>query len=184
MKVWQREKIKPLTFKLGVETVSFCYNPLNPPSFGAEGTFLKSIEESTEVISLYLPELDADVFIKGRMKATLAVCSDCSDTTFYMAISIQKPQGDYVLRHDITSLCYQLGDYTPNSEVLLDFCFDEYAFLLKKGERLRIDIASTDNNSYVCHTNQKGEYYLQTEVKQAINKVNLSRSVICLPVEE
>ena len=101
-----------------------------------------------------------------------------------MCISIKKPQGDYVLRHDITSLGYQLGEYTPDSEVVLNFCFDEYAFLLKKGEQLRIDIAPTDNNTYVCHTNQKGPYCLQTKTAVAQNKVDLGRSVIILPLEE
>lgn len=185
---WQgafyKSQTKPLNIPLGEETVSFCYNPLNPPSFSGEGTFLKGLDKRPDVISLFLPALEKDVFIKGRMQAALMVSSNCPDTTFYMAISIQKPQGDYVLRHDITSLGYQLGQYTPDDKVLLDFCFDEHAFLLRAGERLRIDISATDNNTYVCHTNQNGAYYLQTETKEAINKVNLRRSVVSLPIEE
>lgn len=175
---------QPLKLALGEGTVSFCYDPLNPPSFGAEGTFLKNFDGRKDVISLYLPPLETDVFIKGQIKAALTVSSDCFDTSFYMCISIEKPQGDYILRHDITSLCYQLGDYKPNSEVVLDFSFDEYAFLLKKGEHIRIDIASTDNNTYVCHTNKKGEYCLQNETTKAINTVDLSRSVLILPIEK
>ena len=101
-----------------------------------------------------------------------------------MCISIKKPQGNYVLRHDITSLCYQLGDYEPNREVELGFCFDQHAFLLKAGEILRIDVSSTDNNTYVTHTNQKGPYSLQNKTEIAQNTVDLSRSAIILPVEE
>jgi predicted acyl esterase len=88
-----------------------------------------------------------------------------------------------VLRHDITSLCYQLGKYVPGSVVTLDFTFDEYAFLLRKGECLRLDISSSASNTYVCHTNRKGEYYLQTAADVAANKVYLDRSSIILPIE-
>jgi hypothetical protein len=65
----------------------------------------------------------------------------------------------------------------------LDFCFDEYAFLIKAGECLRIDIASTDDNTYVCHTNKKGDYSLQTEAERCENRVYLDRSHLILPVE-
>ena len=109
--------------------------------------------------------------------------TDRPDTSFYIRISIKKEQYTYVLRHDITSLCYQLGDYTAGSTAELDFCFDEYAFLIKKGERLRIDISSTDNNGYVCHTNKKGEYYLQEDTDKARNKIHLDHSRLFLPVE-
>lgn len=176
--------IKPCTIPLGTGAVSFCYDPLNPPSFSAEGNRLKDLTDRKDVVSLYLPPFEKDVFIKGQIKATLTVSSDCFDTSFYICVSIKKLTGDYVLRHDITSLGYQSGEYKPNSEVVLDFCFDEHAFLLQKGEQLRVDIAATDDNTYVCHTNNKGAYYLQTKVKKATNKVNLGRSMISLPIEE
>lgn len=175
---------KPQTIPLGKDTVTLCYDPLDPPSFSAEGTCLKDFSHRCDVISVCLMPSEKDVFVKGQIKATLTVSSNCPDTSFYMCISIKKPQGDYVLRHDITSLCYQVGEYTPNSETVLNFCFDEYAFLLKKGECLRIDIAPTDDNTYVCHTNQKGPYCLQNKTAIAKNTVDLSRSVIILPLEE
>ena len=68
------------------------------------------------------------------MSARLNVKSDCEDTCFYVRVSIEKEQGDYGLRDDITSLCYQLGDYKPNTVAEVDFDFDEHAFLIKKGE--------------------------------------------------
>jgi hypothetical protein len=88
-----------------------------------------------------------------------------------------------VLRHDITSLGYQLGDYQENRVVTLAFCFDDYAFRIQKGECLQLDISSTDNNTYVCHTNKKGEYYLQSETEKAENIVYLDRSYLILPLE-
>ena len=174
---------KPVTIPLGTGVAELCYDPLDPPAFGAEGTWLKALDHRPDVISLCLPPFEKDVFIKGRIKAELTVSSDCPDTSFYVCVSLRKAQGDYILRHDITSLCYQLGEYTPKQEAVLQFCFDEYAFLLQKGEQLRIHIAPTDNNTYVCHTNQKGPYCLQTETRVAHNKVDLGRSAIILPVE-
>ncbi len=173
-----------LTLSLGTDEVSFCYDPKNPPSFNEEGSFQKDFSGRSDVISLYTAPFEQDTFVKGQMKATLSVSSNCPDTSFYINISIKKPQGDYVLRHDITSLCYQLGDYAPKSRVELKFCFDEYAFLVKKGEQLRIDIASTDDNAYVCHTNKKGPYYAQTEADTAINTVHLKESRLILPIEK
>ena len=118
------------------------------------------------------------------MKAVLNVKSDCEDTCFYVRLSIEKERGDYGLRDDITSLCYQLGSYKPDSVVNLSFSFDEHAFLIRKGERLRIDIASADNDHYVRHTNQKGLYSEQTTAKIAHNTVYLKESYLVLPIEE
>ncbi|MBR2453774.1 MAG: CocE/NonD family hydrolase [Clostridia bacterium] len=173
-----------MALTLGTDTATFIYDPLDPPSFSAEGELQEKLSARSDVISLYTTPLDKDVFIKGQMKAVLTVSSSCPDSSFYVSISIKKPQGDYVLRHDITSLSYLLGDYTENDAVTLNFCFDEHAFLLKKGESLRVDISSTDNNVYVSHTNKKGPYYLQTESDIAVNKVYLDRSQLFLPIEK
>jgi predicted acyl esterase len=100
-----------------------------------------------------------------------------------MRISIEKADGDFPLRDDITSLVYQLSDYTPDAEVKLDFTFDEHSFLIKQGERLRIDISSANREHYVPHTNNKGLYSIQTKSKTARNTVYLNDSVLVLPVE-
>jgi predicted acyl esterase len=141
------------------------------------------MQERSNVISVCTPAFEEDTFVKGQMKVMLTVESSVEDTSFYVRISIKKPEHTYVLRHDITSLCYQLGDYSKNSITVLNFCFDEYAFLIKKGERLQLDISSTDNNTYVSHTNKKGEYYLQSETDVAENKVHLDKSFLILPIE-
>ena len=169
---------------LGDETRSFNYDPYNPTSFSCEGTFSKEVALTADFIRVYTKSFDRDVFVKGQMRASLTVSSNCEDTSFYIRISIKSSKYSYVLRHDITSLCYQLGEYVSNEVVTLDFCFDEYAFLLKKGECLQIDIAATDNNTYISHTNKKGDYYLQTDAEKAINTVYLGQSRLFLPIEE
>lgn len=136
-----------------------------------------------DIISVYSDPFKDDVYAKGKMSAKLTVKSDCEDTGYYVRVSIEKENGDYGLRDDITSLCYQLGTYVPYSVVELDFNFDEHAFLIKRGERLRIDVSSADNEHYVRHTNQKGLYSKQTTAKIAHNTVYLQGSYLTLPVE-
>ena len=128
-------------------------------------------------------KFEKDTFVKGKMSAKLTVSSDCEDTCLYMRISIEKERGNLGLRDDITSVCYQLGDYVKNTEHELSFNFDEIAFLIKKGERLRVDISSADAAHYVRHTNNKGLFSEQTTARIAHNTVDLSKSVLKIPVE-
>jgi len=177
------QSTEDIKIPLGDGIGSFKYDPLSPPSFSCEGSFAEEINPISDVISIYTDSFSNDTFVRGQMRALLTVSSDRPDTSFYIRISIKSDEHTYVLRHDITSLHYALGDYTPNTEVTLEFSFDEYAFLLKKGDRLQIDIAGTDDNTYVSHTNRKGDYYLQTGADTATNKVYLDRSYLILPVE-
>ena len=174
--------INELELSLGEGVRSFVYDPLLPPAFDADGS-LKDGGARDDVITVYTKPAERDVFVKGRMRARLRVSSSAPDTSFYINVSIKKPAYEYSLRHDITSLCYQLGDYEPDTLVELDFCFDEYAFLLKAGESLRVDIAATDSNTYVPHTNKKGAYYLQADTERALDTVLLDESCIILPTE-
>jgi predicted acyl esterase len=174
---------------LGETALTYTYDPLNAPRFQGGlccnfggGLFQDKPNLREDIITVYTLPFENDTFVKGKMSAALCVSSDCEDTCFYVRISIEKEQGDYGLRDDITSLCYQLGDYVPNTEVELNFRFDEHSFLIRKGERLRIDIASADAAHYVRHTNQKGLYSKQTTTKIARNTVYLQNSSITLPV--
>ena len=173
----------PLRICLGEGTRSFVYDPLAPTAFVPEGCFATESNPESAMIRVYTPPIDRDLFIKGQMRAVLSVSSNCADTSFYLRIAVCKPEYTYALRHDITSLSYQHGECCENAELTLDFCFDEHAFLLKKGERLQIDIASTDDHTYVSHTNRAGAYHLQKSAKTATNTVHLDRSYLILPVE-
>lgn len=180
-----------LALKLGANDISYKYNPFDPPRFkgGLSCNFGGSVFQDKpnsrqDIISVYTDPFDKDTFVKGKMSAKLSVKSDCEDTCFYVRISIEKERGDLGIRDDITSLCYQLGDYKPNSIVDLIFSFDDHAFLIKKGEKLRIDIASANAEHYVRHTNNKGLYSEQTTAKIALNTVYLQNSELILPVEK
>lgn len=176
---------------LGNDEITYTYNPYDPPSFpgGLCTNFGGALYQPKanfrdDVISVYTKPFEKDVFVKGKMTADINVSSDCEDTCFYVRISIEKERGDFGLRDDITSLCYQIGDYTPGNKVKLKFEFDEHAFLIRKGERLRIDIASADSRHYVRHTNKKGLYCMHDTAEIANNTVYLEDSCLVLPVEE
>ncbi|MBE7053930.1 MAG: CocE/NonD family hydrolase [Ruminococcaceae bacterium] len=192
--VWKTDTFKKeeneIKLTLGNDEITYVYNPFDPPSFkgGLSCNFGGSVFQEApnsryDIISIYTEKFEKDTFVKGKMKAKLNVKSDCEDTCFYVRISIEKEKGDYGLRDDITSIIYQKGNYTPNEYVDLDFSFDEHAFLIKKGERLRIDISSADNAHYVRHTNNKGLYSTQTTARVAHNTVNLKDSFIVLSIE-
>lgn len=191
---WETEKnlssTNTMNIKLGEDEVSYVYNPFDAPQFKGGlsrafgGTVFQDKPNSRyDIISLYTKPFERETQVKGKMSAKLTVKSDCEDTCFYIRISIEKENGDYGLRDDITSLCYQLGEYKPDSVVELNFDFDEHAFLIQKGERLRIDISSANNAHYVRHTNQKGLFSEQTTAKIAHNTVYLKDSFLVLPTE-
>ena len=64
----------------------------------------------------------------------------------------------------------------------MSFSFDEHAFVVHKGEKIRIDISSSAYPWYVPHTNNKGLFSTQTSAKIAENTVILDESYIELPV--
>lgn len=180
-----------LALTIGDGEVSYTYNPYDPPRFRGGlscnfggGAFQDKPNSRHDIVSVYTKAFEKDTLVKGKMKAKLRVSSDCEDTCFYVRVSIETERGDFGLRDDITSLCYQLGSYTPNTEVSIEFSFDEHAFLVKTGERLRIDIASASAEHYVRHTNMKGLYSEQRTAKIAHNKVILRDSELVLPIEE
>ena len=182
-----KEKMK---FTLGDKAVTYTYNPYDPPSFpgGLSSNFGGVAFENKpgdryDIINIYTEPFEKSVLVKGKMSARLMVSSDCEDTAFYMRISIAKPEGDYGIREDIHSLCEFCPDYKPGECVEISFDFDEHAFLVAPGERLRIDIASADDNNYVRHTNYKGLFSEQTVAKVAHNTVHLDKSFLEIPVE-
>ncbi len=100
------------------------------------------------------------------MTAKLSVSSDCKDTCFYMRISIAKERGNFGHRDNITSLCYKLGDYVSNIKAGIILCFYEHAFLIKKGQRLRIDISSA--NSTLMFVTQTTKAYTANKPHQKL----------------
>ena len=175
--------------KLGEGKAVYKYNPYAPASFkgGLSANFGGNAWQDApnsryDIVSLYTSEFDEDVFVKGKIKAKLKVRSDCEDTCFYIRLSLCKAEGDYGLRDDINQISNFNVDYYPNEELEMNFSFDEHAFVIRKGEKLRIDISSSAFPYYVPHTNKKGLFSAHTTAKVAENTVFLDESYIELPI--
>lgn len=144
---------------------NICLTPQDPPNF------------RYDVISFLGEPVKEATFLKGASSADIYVKSDCEDTCFYARLYIVKDGVTYALRQDITSLCYQLGDYTPGTEVKLHFDFWPIVWALQPGDYLRLDVTSSCYPMYSVHTNVKAK--LQCEVanpKCAHNTVVLGKS--------
>lgn len=180
---------KAVQIPLGQGRVTYTYNPYAPASFkgGLSANFGGNAWQDEpnsryDIISVYTPTFEEDTFIKGKMTAKLKVSSDCEDTCFYLRLSLCKEEGDYGLRDDINQISNFDRAYVPGDELLMDFSFDEHAFVAKKGERIRIDISSSAFPHYVPHTNNRGLFSEQTTAKIARNTVVLEESYLELPI--
>lgn len=176
-------------FGLGIGEVSYHYDPQNPATFkgGLSANFGGNAWQDApnlrdDIISLYTDVFTADTFVKGKIKARLTVKSSCEDTCFYMRISLCKTEGDYGLRDDINQISNFCSDYIPGGKVEMEFAFDEHAFVIQKGEKLRIDISSSALPHYVRHTNNRGLFCEQRTTKIADNTVVLDASYIEIPI--
>ena len=177
------------TFSLGEGSVSYTYNPYAPASFagGLSANFGGTAWQDPphkryDVVTVYTPVFEKDTYVKGKMRAMLKVRSDCEDTCFYLRVSLCKAEGDYGLRDDITQISNFDATYLPNSEIELAFSFDEHAFVIREGERLRVDISSSAFPHYVPHTNCRGLFSKQSTAKIARNTVVLEQSYLTLPI--
>ena len=117
---------------------------------------------------------------RGKMSAKIYVKSDCEDTSFFLRLSIVKGDKTYCLRDDIMPISKQYPNYKPNTVVPLDFSFIEHAFVLEKGDKLRLDISSACWPTFLPHTNYKGDQYKQATVKQANNTIIFDNSTVTI----
>lgn len=177
---------------------TYLYNPFNPvvyyggtcqtnaglavrPGYehlGAGNPFMPQDEPNWryDVISFVAEPFKEKTILKGGMDIELYVKSDCEDTCFYVRLHLVRDGVTYGIRDDITSLCYQLDDYTPGEEVKLHFELAPLAWEFQAGDQLRIDVTSSCFPHYSLHTNVKG---LQAEIdkpKYANNTVVLGKS--------
>ena len=173
---------------LGDGVRPWTYDPLRPlPEFpGSGGICFGGMRPQPppdfrdDVVSFILPPLAERIDVRGRMRASLAMKSDCEDTCFYVRVSVAKPDGKWLLlRDDITSLSANGGDYTPGTERRIEFRFADHAFRLEREDRLRVDVASA-NSQFAPHGNVKGRQSQVREPKVAHNAVNAATSTLTL----
>ncbi len=171
------------SFTLGSAEAEYDYDPRDPAPFNGGlsnnfggTTFMDKPGTRGDVITCYTHEFAEDVHVRGKMSLTLRVKSDCPDTAFYARIGVVKPEGDFALRDSITKISNVTDDYKPGEYVTLQLELDPSALLIKKGERLRVDITSSAFPLFVPHTNNKGLFSIQDTARVAHNAVDLAES--------
>ncbi|MBQ7474384.1 MAG: CocE/NonD family hydrolase [Clostridia bacterium] len=169
---------RSVTFTLGGGERSYIYDPADPtPAKGGlshnfGGTyFLDPPGSRSDVLTFRTPPFGEDVHAGGNMTARLAVRSDCEDTCFYVRVAIEKKEGDFTLRDDITQVSNFVPRYVPGDVARLDFTFDLCRFVIRRGERLRVDVSSAAFPQFVPHTNFRGLFSKQTKARPATNTV-------------
>lgn len=181
---------KTLSLSLGSGEHTYRYNPYAPAcfkeglscNFGGTG-YGAPPNSRYDIISIYTEPFEEDTVVKGKMNARIKVKSDCPDTCFYMRVYLATEAGDYGLRDDITKISNFNKEYREGDTLEITFSFDEHAFLIKKGERIRVDISSSAFPQYVPHTNTRGLFSEQTVARVAQNTVILTDAALILPVE-
>ena len=175
----------------GGGVVRFAYDPKNPPTFPGAGCLIMGGMRAQpepgfrdDVVS-FVSDPFADRYnVRGRIKVSLVVTSDCDDTSFYVRLSIRKRDGKwYTLRDDIKSISWDTADYAPGAEARIDYALSDHAFAIEEGDQLRADIAGTNGDMFIPHTNFKGPFAEQTVSRVAHNAVRAGKSRIVLPVE-
>ncbi len=182
-------KNESVKFGTGIDT--YTYNPFDPPkcfkgglSLNFGGTAYQDPPNSHYgVRSRYSEPFAKNTFVNGKIKVKLKVKSDCEDTAFYVRLMLTKPDGDYGLRDDITTLADFSKDYIPGEWQEIIFELDEHAFMISEGEKLRLDVSSAAFPLFLPHTNYKGLFSEQDRAKPAHNTVDWANSEIILPCE-
>ena len=176
-----------ITLALGNGEASYKYDPKDPAIYtgGLSNNFgssrlMPTPNERKDIITCYTDAFEEDIHVRGSMKVKLKVKSDRLDTAFYVRIGITKDSGDVALRDSIVQISNFYDDYEPNTYVDVELVLDRGAFMIKKGEKLRIDVTSSAHPLFVPHTNNKGLFTVQDEALIANNTVVLDESSLTI----
>ena len=118
----------------------------------------------------------------GSVRFHLNVSSDCEDTAYFARLYLVDGEEAYNLTEAMGALSHFVSTYTPGEVATVEMETPAIAFTLKKGMRLRVDIASESGN-YLPHANVKGHFAYVTERRVAHNTVYTEGSYRELPFE-
>ncbi len=164
---------------------SYIYDPDKPLNCFRHHNIFKAEEAGTVdgVLSFISAPFEADTDFYGKIKWNMKVKTDCDDTAFFMRVYMVEDGVAYNLTQTITSLSYMNKDYIAGEECQINVSTPPIGFTVKKGNSLRVDIAS-HSGIYVPHSNTKGHWAKVTEAKIAKNNVICDEEAyISLPVK-
>ncbi len=134
------------------------------------------------IISFESDEFKEDTSFFGKIRWHMNVSSDCEDSAFFMRVYLVEGDEAYNITETITSINHIDKSYKPNEKLLIDIKTPPVGFTVKKGNKIRVDIAS-DGGVYVPNANIKGHWAQITETKVANNTIYCEGAYIQLPCE-
>ncbi|MGI6256179.1 MAG: CocE/NonD family hydrolase [Acutalibacter sp.] len=193
---WEEKPVHPETIHLNFAqgtlqaspaqeagSVPFIFDPADPvPSHGSEsclatwaanGSLLQPEPGSRpDVITLVSQPLERDLRITGKIQAQLWVATDGEDTAFTAKLMRVTPEGKaYNIRSSITTISQgsPAGEhYQPGSPVPVKLDMWDVCYTVKAGERLRLDMSSSDYPNFHIHCNYRGVWGLQRSSRKAV----------------
>ena len=177
------------------DTVSYVYDPADPKlTEGGECMLYSSADPDLrgsnplspagyrdDVISFVSDPVAQDVTLAGNLTANLFVSSDAEDTAFTYTISEVDPTGTaHNIRNGLLTLAYRndryaaaVNDYKPGQVVELEIESLPIVWTVSAGNRIRVDISSSDFPEFSSHTNTVGNWAEQTGYKTATQTLHI-----------
>ena len=141
-------------------------------------------DSGEDLISFISDPLEETITCTGDIGVALTVQSDCGDTAFFVRVDVLR-DGKYLpVQESITMLRNFTTDYHPGEEIHIRMNTDATSWQFRKGDRIRVDVASSNWPSYQAHTNAAGDLWDISNNRIATNTVVTGESFITLPVEK
>ncbi len=190
-KLYLAEGQKLIDKKPHKSDLSYDYNPLNPiyamggeTLFTSQGRVASRQQPETglrdDMLSFVSEPLKEDICIAGAIKLLLTMSTDVDDTAFAFTLSEVTPDGKaYNMRTSITTLGYRkdiLGPrqtYTPGTKESIEIVALPIVWTVKAGNRLRIDVKSSNFPEYAVHSNYAGVWSEQEKTRIAHQTIYL-----------
>lgn len=146
-----------------------------------------------DVISFITDPMTVDTTLAGNLVANLFVSTDVEDTAFTYTISEVDADGvAHNIRNGLLTIAYRndryaaaVYDYTPGEIVEMEIESLPIVWTVAKGNRIRIDISSSNFPEFTNHTNTVGNWAEQTTYKVANQTIYVGgahASSVTLPV--
>lgn len=155
----------------GAGSDSYIYDPNDPaPTVGGSivsyvirpgSVDVSKVQERADVISYTSAPLASDLDIVGPVRAVLFASSSARDTDFVVRLSYVEPDGRAIqLQNGVLRARYRNGTPAPLEPGVIErFDIDLWAtaYRFRAGQRIRIDISSSDFPRFDRNTNRCGE---------------------------
>jgi putative CocE/NonD family hydrolase len=153
--------------------IHYTYDPLNPiVNFGGpildlpNGCLRQGSHcDRGDVITFESPPLENDLTVDGSIYLDLRVSSTAPDTAFVGRLSLVKEDGRaYFFRQGVNTLSHRDGDfsqaaYVPNEVVDIRIEMPPVLWTLHPGERLRLEIMSSNFPTVAQHPNVASDWF-------------------------